>query len=64
MPFTGDLRAGKRVRVTIEFRGPRDATQQRRLKVALQKLLKVHNAVIRTPAKRAKKASSPRRKSR
>ena len=62
MPFTGDLRAGKKVRVTIEIRGPRAAAQQRRLKGALQKLLKLHNAVIRTPPKRAKKAAATRRR--
>ena len=62
MPFTGDLRAGKRVRVTIEIRGPRDAAQQRRLKAALQKLLKLHNAAIRRAPKRAKKASAARRR--
>jgi hypothetical protein len=65
VPFTGPL---KRKRLTIELRGPADARALKRLKDALTKLLKQHNAAIR-PAPRAaarkkKSAAARRRKSR
>jgi hypothetical protein len=61
VPFTGDLPAGKRRRVVIELRGPRDAQQQKRFKAALQKLLRQNNAAIRPTAKK-KPAARRKRK--
>lgn len=61
MPFTGELPAGRKRRVVIEIRGPRDAKQQKRFKQALQKLLKQNNAAIRSAPK---KPRAPRKKSR
>lgn len=54
MPFQAVPR-GKKRRVVVEIRGPRDAAQQKRLKSALRKLLKQHNASVRTARKPAKK---------
>ena len=56
MPFP-PIQAGKKRRVVIEIRGPRDSAQQKRLKAALQKLLKQHNAGI-------KRKSAPKKRRR
>jgi hypothetical protein len=61
VPFTGGLPAGKKVRIVIEVQGPLSVLQQRRFRIALQKLLKQHHATIRPAA--AKKKRAPRRKS-
>jgi hypothetical protein len=64
VPFTGPA---YRKRITIELRGPADARALKRLKDALAKLVKQHNAAIR-PAPRAaarkKKSAASRKKSR
>ena len=49
MPFAA-IPPNKKRRVVIEIRGPRDAAQQRRLRSALQKLLRQHNAGIKRRA--------------
>jgi hypothetical protein len=55
VPFTG-VPAGKKRRIVIELRGPREVKEQKRLKAALLKLLKQHNASIRSTAKKKKPA--------
>lgn len=48
---------GRKRKVVVEIRGPRDAKQQKRLKSALSKLLKQHNAAV-------KKSSKPKKRKR
>ena len=64
MPFTGPA---YKKRITIELRGPADAKALKRLKDALAKVAKQHNAAIRPAARaaaRKKKSAAPRKKSR
>ena len=56
MPFQA-VPSGKKRRVVVEIRGPRDEKQQKRFKAALQKLLKQNNAAVKKAA-RAKKRKS------
>lgn len=51
MPFREVLK-GKKRKVVVEIRGPRDKKQQARLKKALGKVLKQHNAAVKAPKKR------------
>ena len=52
MPISMDLPAGKRVRFTLEIRGPRSAVQGKRFKKALDALLrKNRTTVVRGSAK-------------
>ncbi len=51
MPFRA-LPRGKKTRVVVEIRGPRDDKQQKKLKDALRKLLTQHGASIKAPAKK------------
>lgn len=59
MPFNA-LPAGRKRKVVIEVRGPRETKDQKRFKSALQKLLKQHNASIRTTPKKKKPAKRRR----
>ena len=51
MPFR-NLQRGKKSRVVVEVRGPRDDKQQKRFKAALRALLKKHGASIKSSAKK------------
>ena len=51
MPFT-DIPAGKKVRFSLEIRGPRDAVQGKRFKKALFALLKKNATVMVRQKKR------------
>jgi hypothetical protein len=51
MPFAS-IPKGRKKRIVIEVKGPREAKQGKKLKAALRALLKKHNASIKASKKR------------
>jgi hypothetical protein len=54
MPFAA-IKKGRKKRIVIEVKGPREAKQGKKLKAALRALLKKHSATIKSSTRTKKR---------